>query len=91
VTRLLKNLWFDAEVQDSNTLNQQFGNQQGLKIHDQVKGSNGVVGVIEADTSQYPFSRLEQTISSLGGGVYIAPDEKRARDAAPRLSGNSTR
>ncbi|MDP9225055.1 MAG: hypothetical protein M3P18_14645 [Actinomycetota bacterium] len=79
--------WFVADAQDVDTIRSAF-DQPGVKVKDQFRYPDGVLGLVEADTSQFPLSRLDETFSTpkiLGISVYR--DEQHARNIAKRLSG----
>ncbi|MDP9225958.1 MAG: hypothetical protein M3P18_19400 [Actinomycetota bacterium] len=80
--------WLVAEAQDVEAIRSAFDQQPGVKVKDQFSYSDGVLGLVEADTSQFPLSRLDETITTpkiIGISVYR--DEQHARNIAKRLTG----
>lgn len=80
--------WLIAEVEDADAIHSVFDQQPGVQVKDQIQFSAGVLGLVEADTSQFPLSRLDETIASPKvHGIAVYRDEQRARQVAKRLTG----
>jgi hypothetical protein len=80
--------WLIAEAVDADTIHSVFDEQPGVQVKDQIRFSDGVLGLVEADTSEFPLSRLDETIATPNiKGISVYRDEQRARNVAQRLVG----
>jgi hypothetical protein len=81
--------WLIAEAVDADAIHSVFDHEPGVKVKDQIRFSEGVVGLVEADTSKFSLSRLDETIASPNiHGIAVYRDEQRARTVAQRLVGD---
>lgn len=78
--------WLIAEAEDADTIRSVFDQQPGVQVKDQIRFSDGVLGLVETDTTKFPLSRLDETIASPTiHGISVYRDEQRARQVAQRL------
>jgi hypothetical protein len=55
-----------------------FGQVRGVQVKDQIRFAVGVLGLVVADTSKFPLSRLNETFSSSSiHGISVYRDEQR--------------
>lgn len=81
--------WLIAEAEDADAIHSVFDEVPGVQVKDQIRFSEGVLGLVVADTSQFPLSRLDETIAIPSiRGISVYRDEQRARQVAQRLVGD---
>jgi hypothetical protein len=78
--------WLIADAEDADAIHSVFDQVPGVQVKDQIRLADGVLGLVVADTSQFPLSRLDETIATPSiRGISVYRDEQRARKVAQRL------